>query len=108
MEATLMPHIIEDWTCEYLVQEVEFYVALKWHIVVPNTMCTTCQTLTKLQNPDYNWLRNEQIEQNTSFYPSNSKPSHRLAKGNPSNNPAWNTITRNLYEKNKIELFQDK
>ena len=59
MEATLIPQIKEDWTYEYLVQQVESYEASQRHIAVPTTTTRTSrQTSTKPHNPHHNRLRN--------------------------------------------------
>ena len=88
IEATLMPQIKEDRTCEYLVQQAESCEASKGHIAEPRTtICTPCQTSTKPPNPDRNRLRNRQQQQKTGFNPSNNNTSNRPGKGHPSNNP---------------------
>ena len=106
MEGTLIPQIQEDWTYEYLVQQVECYEALKRHNTVPITrMHTIRPTSTETHNPNHNRLRNRRQEQKTGFNPSNNNPSNRPTKSHPSNNPNWNTITRNLNQKTKVELI---
>ena len=88
IEATLIPQIKEDWTYEYLVSQAESYEELKQHIAVPTTTTSTPrQTSSKAHNPDCNRLRNGRQPQKTSFNPTNTHPSNRPAKGNPSNNP---------------------
>ena len=53
METTLIPLIKEDWMCDYLVQQAEFYEASKRHIAVPTTTTRTPhQTSSKPPNPD--------------------------------------------------------
>ena len=71
-------------------------------------MHTTHQTSTKPHNPDCNRLRNGRQQQKTSFNTSNNHPSNRPAKSHSSNNPGWATIIRNLDQKTKMELIQDK
>ena len=109
MEATLIPQIKEDQTCEYLAQQAESYKVSKRHNAVPTTTThTTRQISTEPHNLDYNRLSNEQPQKQTSFYPSNNNPSNWPANSHPNNNPDWDTITRNLDQKTKIELIQDK
>ena len=109
MEATLIPQIKKYRTYEYLVQQAEFYEASKQHIAVPTTTTSTPrQTATKPHNPDHNRLRSRRQQQKTGFNPGNNYPSNRPAKSHPCNNPDWDTITRNLDQKTKMELIQDK
>ena len=87
MEATLIPQIKEDQTCEYLAQQAESYKVSKRHNAVPTTTThTTRQISTEPHNPDCNKLRNGRQQQNIGFNPSNNNPSKRPTKGKPSNN----------------------
>ena len=109
MEATLIPQIKEDCTYEYVVQQAESHEVSKRHIVVPTTTTRTPRQIsTKLHNPDQNRLRKGPQQQKTGCNPSNNNLSNQPAKSYPSNNPKWDTITRNLDQKTKMELIRDK
>ena len=109
MKATLIPQIKADWTCEFRVQQAESYEASKPHISPPTrTMHLLRQTSTRPHNPDCNKLRNGRQQQKSSFNPHNNNYVNRLAESHPSNNPDWDTITRNLDQQTKMELILDK
>ena len=106
MEYTLIPQIKEYQTYKNLVQQAECYEGLKGYIaVLTTTTCTPWQRSTKPHNSDCNRLQNGRQQQKTCFNSSNNNPSNQLAKSHPSNNFNWDTITRNLDQKTKIELF---
>ena len=106
MVATLIQQIKEDWTCEYPVQHAESFEESKQHIVVPTTItCILHQTSTKPYNLDRNRLRSGRQQQKPVFNSSNNKFGNQAANGHLNNYLDWNTISRNLDQKTKMELI---
>ena len=89
MEVTWIAQIKEDWTCEYLVPQAEFYEALKGHMAAPTTttMVIASQISTNTYNADRTELIDGQQQHKTSVNSSNYNNSNQLAKSNPRNNP---------------------
>ena len=109
IEDILIPQIKKDWTYEHQVQQAEFYAASKRQIAVPiTTTCTHRQSFIKPHNPNRNRLSNRRQQKKTGFNLRNNNPCNQTAKSHTSNNHNWDTITRNLDQKTKLELIRDK
>ena len=109
IKVILIAQIKEDWTHEYLVLQAEYHEALKKHIAVRTTTKGTPHwTSIKPDNANRNRFRNGWQHQKTGFKSSNNNSSNWPVKSYPTNYPDWDTITRNLDQKAKMELIRDK